>query len=149
MIQPGLRSILSKSLKTQAMLIRFLIVGVTATLGYVLICYFLQTLSGWQPFWASIVAYATMFLFAYVAQRSFTFRSTRNHRISLPLYAALQIACGLFAATAVQWLVNSAHISALAASATAAALSAAASYLVSASWIFPDAGKTDACDCVK
>ena len=110
----------------------------SATLGYILICYFLQTLPGWAPFWASIVAYATMFAFAYVAQRSFTFRSSRHHLISLPLYAALQIACGLFAAIAVQFLVTSAQVSALAASTAAAALSAAASYVVSSSWIFSD-----------
>ena len=42
-----------------------------------------------------------MFLFAYVAQRNFTFRSTRTSPHIVAFYAALQIACGLFAATAV------------------------------------------------
>jgi putative flippase GtrA len=133
-----IRSIFPKSAAAHATLVRFLIVGISATLGYILICYFLQTLASWAPFWASIVAYAAMFAFAYVAQRSFTFRSSRHHLISLPLYAALQIACGSFAAVTVQFLVTSAHISALGASMAAAALSAAASYLVSSSWIFSD-----------
>ena len=138
MSEPRIRSILPKPAAAYATLVRFLIVGISATLGYILICYLLQTLSGWAPFWASIVAYAAMFVFAYVTQRSFTFRSSRHHLISLPLYAALQTACGLFAAVTVQFLVTSAHISALAASTAAAALTAAASYLVSSSWIFSD-----------
>ncbi|MBW0003942.1 MAG: GtrA family protein [Hyphomicrobiales bacterium] len=128
----------AKSIAAKATLLRFLAVGGAATLGYILVCYFLQTLCGWPPFWASAVAYLAMVGFAYLAQRNFTFRSSRHHLISLPLYAALQSGCGLFAAVTVQVLVTTAQISALSASTVAAALSAAASYVISSSWIFSD-----------
>jgi len=122
----------------RARFIRFSLVGGAATAGYTIICYLLQLISGWPPFWASVVAYATMFAFSYACQRRFTFRSSREHRVSLPLYAALQIACGIFAALLVEWLVIAGWASALAASSVAAVLCAFASYLVSSSWIFSD-----------
>jgi putative flippase GtrA len=127
----------SNSVTNRLTVIRFLAVGGCATVGYIAVCYFLQVIPKWPPFWASIAAYCTMFAFSYVAQRNFTFRSPRQHRSSLPLYAGLQIACGLLASVLVQWLVISMQVSALVASSVVAGLSAAVSYIISASCIFP------------
>jgi putative flippase GtrA len=124
--------------------VRFIAVGSAAALGYFVICYLLQGIAGWPPFWASVAAYAIMFGFAYLGQRNIAFRSARRHRESLPAYLLLQIVCALLAAGIVQVLATTSGQSPLVASAIATALAGGTSYVVSATWIFFDHGETRA-----
>jgi putative flippase GtrA len=120
--------------------LRYVAVGGAAALGYFAICYVLQEIAGWAPFWASAAAYAVMFGCAYLGQRNIAFRSARRHRDSLPAYLLLQILCALLAAAIVQFLVAATGHSPLVASAIATIIAGGASYIVSASWIFFDHG---------
>ncbi|MBV9406331.1 MAG: GtrA family protein [Acidobacteriaceae bacterium] len=133
-ISPQLGSALLKSTY-----VRFIGVGSAAALGYFVICYLLQRIAGWPPFWASVAAYAIMFGFAYVGQRNIAFRSARRHRESLPAYLLLQVVCALLAAGIAQLLATTTSgPSPFVASAIATAFAGATSYVVSATWIFFD-----------
>ena len=138
-ISPQLGSALLKSTY-----VRFIGVGSAAALGYFVICYLLQSVAGWPPFWASVAAYAIMFGLAYLGQRNIAFRSARRHRESLPAYLLLQIVCALLAAGIVQLLSTTSGQAPLVASAIATALAGGTSYIVSATWIFFDHQKARA-----
>ena len=69
----------------------FTIIGVFAAAIYAIIAAELTSLDGWRPWTASVVAYALIVPFAYVAQKSIAFRSEAAHRHAFPRYVAIQL----------------------------------------------------------
>jgi putative flippase GtrA len=117
-------------------LVRFLFVGASCAVLYFILSLLFQTKLRFSAFWASGAAYVVTFVPAYVAQRVWTFRSSLQHRASLPRYASLQLGCALFTSVMTQlaWQVSSA--SPLVVSLVATVIAGGTSYLLSSFWVF-------------
>lgn len=70
--------------------VRFLFVGGSSTLIYAIVG-ITGAWFGWPILLANTLAYVLSFIFSYLAQRRYTFRSQLPHSQLLPKYAALQI----------------------------------------------------------
>lgn len=116
-------------------LIRFVIVGsVSAALLFALVWLF--SALGAAPFLAGAGGYAIAFVFAYTAQRNWTFAGRAAHGTALPRYLAVQLFCaalsGLSAHAASAWLGWPAP----AVSAFATGIASAAGFVLSSLWAF-------------
>lgn len=85
-------------------IVSFFGVGATAAAGYVVLSTFV-TYRGMAPWLASVLCYAALIPFAYVAQRSITFQSTVAHKLSFPKYLAVQC-LGLMLAGALPYFAD-------------------------------------------
>lgn len=119
--------------------LRLIVVGGSAALIFFVLTY-LFLAAGFPPFGSSIVAYGTAFVFAYIAQHSWTFGGKFDHGHALPRYIAAQIFCALLSG-----LVS--HIAATAGaptsiiSASAAFAGSFASFLLVRFWVFTEADR--------
>lgn len=78
--------------------VRFLIAGgFSAALYFLLVLTFIHI--GFKSPVAALFSYALAFIFGYIAQKKFAFKSSARHSISLPRYSILQALCALCAAT--------------------------------------------------
>jgi putative flippase GtrA len=122
---------------TSMRLFRFVTVGVGAGLLFFVLS-FLFVSAGMPPFSGSLLAFAIAFVFAYAAQRGWTFEGRHDHRRSLPRYLALHVSCALFNGIVAHVLVRYFGMSPFAMSATTTVLGGAVSYVASRLWVFPD-----------
>jgi putative flippase GtrA len=118
-------------------LFRFLVVGVGAAALLFVLTYLLVS-AGLPPFLGSMLAYAVAFVVAYTAQRGWTFAGRHDHSRAFPRYLTLQLCCALFSGLVSHVAVTRLGMSPLAMSALTTVLAAAASYLLSSLWVFPD-----------
>jgi putative flippase GtrA len=117
---------------------RFIVVGVTCAIVYFVLSLLFQLQLRFNPFFASIAAYGLAFGLAYVLQKTWTFRSSVDHRVSLPRYAVLQVGCALFTASVTQFLSFMGDVSPVYISFFATGLACLVSYILSSSWVFAD-----------
>jgi len=122
---------------TRMRLFRFVTVGVGAGLLFFVLSFLLVS-AGMPPFPGSLLAFAIAFVFAYTAQRSWTFEGRHDHQRSLPRYLALHAASALFSAVVAHVAVRYLGMSPLAMSATTTVLGGAVSYVASSLWVFSD-----------
>lgn len=120
----------------RARLLRFLTVGIGAMLLMLVLSYsFAQ--AGLPPFQGSLLAYALVFAFAYMAQRGWTFGGEHRHRSALPRYLVLQAACAVASAAVAHLAAEGFGLAPLPTSVLTALTAGAASYVVSSAWVFP------------
>lgn len=122
--------------------VRFLFVGGTSTIIYAVIGITGNWL-GWPILVGNTVAYVLSFVFSYIAQRRYTFRSKLPHSQLLPKYAALQIA-GLGLNTAIIFVLMHMGLPYVVAMGIAIVLVPVFVYIVNKLWVFrtPKAKKT-------
>ncbi|MGE0503703.1 MAG: GtrA family protein [Rhizobiaceae bacterium] len=118
-------------------LIRFVIVGCAAALLLFALTWLFRA-AGAPPFAGSAVAYGIAIVFAYSAQRGWTFGGSHSHSAALPRYLVVQVACALLAGATAHLAVALLDLSAPAMSAVTTMLASAASYLLSSRWVFSD-----------
>lgn len=118
--------------------IRFIIIGGSGALIYLLCSYALITYLHFQAYSASLVAYAASFIFAYLGQKIWAFRSIAPHSRTLTRYALLQFFCAAFAAVFSQLAANQGMLSTLQLSTLASILTAVISYFASSYWVFAE-----------
>lgn len=117
-------------------LARFIIVGVGAALLFFALSWLLST-GGMPPFAATVVAYAIAFGVAYCAQRGWTFGGMHRHGDALPRYLTAQFGCAVMSGLVGHVAVEGFGLSSFWMSAIATGTASAASYLLSALWVFP------------
>lgn len=115
--------------------LRLIIVGASAALLFFALSYAFIAAGG-PPFASSTIAYAIAFIFAYSAQRQWTFGGAHSHARVFPRYLAAQVFCALLSG-----LVS--HVSATVLGAPPFVISAAsmlagsaASFLLVRFWVF-------------
>lgn len=118
----------------QSKTIRLVIVGLSAALLFFALNLLFLSLGG-QPFVSSVVAYAIAFVFAYMAQHSWTFGGLQPHGRSFPRYLAVQVICALLSGLVAQIAARSGLAAALT-SAMATVVGSAASFLLVRFWVF-------------
>ncbi len=115
--------------------LRFVISGGGAALAFFVLGWGFVA-AGLSPFAATTLAYLIAFALAYSAQQFWTFAASRPLSTSLPRYLALQMGCGLLAASLSQATATLGLRPMLMSLATTLAVGAL-SYVVSARWVFP------------
>jgi putative flippase GtrA len=98
--QPGMRSHWQLLRATLPELLRFGAVGVASAVVYFILYGLFEWLTPFPPSVLATLAYGTGMIFNYLVQRSFTFRSQRQHHHAGPRYVLVQIG-GLLINTAV------------------------------------------------
>jgi putative flippase GtrA len=119
-------------------LARFLITGVGANLLFLLLSYAFVRGSV-APFWASMAAYAIAFVVSYLAQRNWTFEARHRHARSLPRYFVLQLGCATLSGGLAEGAVRVVGLPPLAMAVFTAGVVGLISYVLSSTWVFPDA----------
>jgi putative flippase GtrA len=117
--------------------VRFLAVGVGATLLFFVLTYGLVSL-GVPPFAGAAIAYAVAFVIAYSAQRNWTFGGGHNHDRTLPRYFTLQAGCALGSGLLAHVAADKFQMSPLAMSMLTTATAGLVSYVASSLWVFAD-----------
>jgi len=120
----------------QTRLFRFVVVGAGAAGLFFVLSWLLVSL-GLSPFVGSALAYATAFVFAYRAQRGWTFGEEHDHATAFPRYLTLQAGCAAFSGLVSQVAVTHFGLSPVAMSALTTVATSAVSYVVSRLWVFP------------
>lgn len=117
--------------------VRLVIVGGSASLLFFALSYLFISTFG-HPFVSSVVAYGIAFVFAYTAQRNWTFGGAHDHGRAFPRYLAAQMACALLSGLVSH--VASTVFGAAPAVTSAAAMFAgsAASFVLVRFWVFSD-----------
>jgi putative flippase GtrA len=83
--------------------LRFAVVGTASAALYFALLWVLTVLTRWSLTLRATVAYGSGILFNYLVQRSFTFRSVRQHQHAGPRYMVVQLG-GMAINSAVIWL---------------------------------------------
>jgi putative flippase GtrA len=117
--------------------VRFGLVGGACALLFLLVAYGLRVL-GWGQFPATLATYSVCFGVGYGAQRSIAFRTNRPHLVTLPRYALLQAGAGIAVSLLASWITEVYDLRPALASLYAAMLAGAASFFISANWVFRD-----------
>lgn len=120
-------------------LLRFVTVGVGGALLFFGLSWLLVS-RGLSPFTGSAVAYATAFVVAYSAHRSWTFEGRHDHAQALPRYFVLQLGCALFSGVVAHVAVSRFGMSPLTMSMFTTVAASAASYFLSSLWVFASRG---------
>ena len=121
-----------------AKLTRFTIVGVCCAGLFFLLHLALFSVAGWNPLLASIAAYAISMSVAYTIQRTWSFRSTRPHRHSLPRYVSVQAAAALLSGLVSLLLFRLDIFASAIDSLLVTLIAGAASFVGSSAWAFRD-----------
>ena len=122
--------------------VRFLISGgATAVLFFA--ASFALMLAGATPLVAATAAYAFAFLAGYLVQRGWTFGARHAHRFAAPRYLLLQAGCALGSGVLAELLAGRFGLPPLAVSLLTTGAAGAVSYVVSSTWVFPDADRTE------
>jgi putative flippase GtrA len=121
-----------------AKLTRFTIVGLGCAGLFFVLHLALVSGAGWNPLSASIAAYSVGMSVAYIIQKTWSFRSTRPHRHSLPRYFSVQAAAALLSGLASLLLAKLEIFAPAIASLFVTLIAGAASFVGSSAWAFRD-----------
>lgn len=117
-------------------LVRFIIIGVSAALIFVGTAFSLRSWMAAPPYIASSAAFVTSFAYAYPMQRSWTFSGRHGHREALPRYFAAQVSCLVISALLSQALVVIWAAQPFAMAALTAVIVSAISFVLTRFWVF-------------
>jgi len=118
--------------------LRFIVVGIFTTLLYFVAFLTLHNVAGFEPIWATVIAYAALILVSYSMHRSWSFQSVRSVGQSLPRYVALQLTCMALNAAGTQTVYVFFNVSGFQISLVATFFAAVISFIVSSLWVFSD-----------
>ena len=117
-------------------LVRFSVVGGLCALLFFLIHYSLTTIFSVSLMPSLITTYAICFGIGYSLQRNFAFRSTTQHRRSLPRYFILHFCGLLFVYYLTRWMESHFLLGNMGASLVATGIAGLVSFVISLTWIF-------------
>lgn len=130
-----MKALLRTAIRLRA--VRFLTVGVAAALLFFALTYALVSM-GMPPFASAVIGYATAFVVAYSAQRSWTFGGGHGHSHALPRYFIVQVGCALGSGLLAHVAAERFQMSPLAMSAITTVAASLVSYVLSSLWVFAD-----------
>jgi putative flippase GtrA len=138
-----MRVALSERLLDWTRAVRFGVVGIGATLAYLVLANLIAVPIGpASPFVAHVIALTSSIWISYVGHHSFTFRLSGQHGVHFSRFTIVTAVLFALATAFAYGCDRGLHMSALAISVLVAVLYPAASYVIHSLWTFTDERRT-------